>query len=444
MVSSIFLAILALGIIILVHEFGHFIAARLSGVKVEIFSIGFGPRVFGIKVKDVDYRVSLIPLGGYVKMYGDNPNDVNTQDPSSFYGAKPYKRAFIAFAGPFGNYFLALFISFLILMIGYKTVGYKPKVYVDNSISINYFALAGIRTGDLILKVGNEDVKTYQEFYYKLIYHMDENVEIIYQRGDQIFTNKVYIPKNFINLPEGIGIQEYLPPVVGKVEENKPAYLSGLKSNDIIISVNGKKVSTFNEVSREISLSDGKEVVLGIIRENKFYNIKVTPIYDERMKKYIIGIGFVVDKDFLVENLVKETNVLKAVYRAFIDTNNRILEIFGQISLLFSGKVDFQSSVAGPIRITYFLSNISNIYVFLLIAAFISLAIGIFNLFPIPGLDGWHIVISSVELIIGRKPSQRVITVIETIGFISILFLAVLIIFNDIFNIIFRDLKLFN
>jgi len=143
----------------------------------------------------------------------------------------------------------------------------------------------------------------------------------------------------------------------------------------------------------------------------------------------------------------KESDIISAFIKGFSFSNQKLVEVVDGMRLLFTGKIDFQSSVAGPVRIVYYMSNFIQSKValqnLLILVAVISMAIGIFNLIPFPGLDGWHIVISGVEAIMRKKPSTAIINIIETVGFITIILLSIFVVFNDIFNIIFRDLKLF-
>jgi len=444
---SITVALLFLSLIVLVHEFGHFIVAILSKVEVEIFSIGFGPRIWGFKSGNVDFRISAIPFGGYVKMKGDNPSDANVEDPASFYGAGPYKRALIALAGPLGNYLLAVVISSIILFTGYTIIGTQPKIYIEKSKGVNYFSLAGLQTGDVIKKIDGKEIKTYQKIEATLVYLMDQNVEIIFERNGKEMTNRVYIPKNFINIEGGLGISMFLPPIIGDVIKGSPAQEIGLKSNDVILKINDTKVSSFNQASEIIRENGKNEIKVTVIREGKNLTFSVKPKFDEKNQRFYIGIVPKIPEEMTVVMEEKESDIISAFIKGFSFSNQKLVEVVDGMRLLFTGKIDFQSSVAGPVRIVYYMSNFIQSKValqnLLILVAVISMAIGIFNLIPFPGLDGWHIVISGVEAIMRKKPSTAIINIIETVGFITIILLSIFVVFNDIFNIIFRDLKLF-
>lgn len=445
-VFSILIGILFLGLIVLVHEFGHFVVAKWRKIDVEVFSIGFGPRIWGKNINGVDFRVSAIPFGGYVKMKGDNPSDVNIEDKNTFYGTSPINRILTAFAGPFFNYLFALVTVTIIFFIGFKTVGLVPRIYIETSKGINYFSIAGMKSGDVIKKIDGEEVKSFQQIDLILIYKMDQNVDITFERDGQLQTTKVYIPKNYINNEGGLGISVALKPIVGNIVKGSPAEEVGLKEKDVIIKVNDKKIFFFNEVS-EMIRKDEKEVKLTILRDGNEIEVKVKPKFDQKNKIYYIGVTPYIPEEDTVINERKITNPILGFMESFNFVNDKLVGIIKGMQLLFSGKIDFQSSVAGPIRITYLLSNaIENqiaLQNLLIIVAVISMAIGIFNLIPFPGLDGWHIVISSVEGIINRKPSPMVIGVIETIGFIAIIILTVFVLFNDVFNLLVKDLKIF-
>lgn len=444
---SILVGILFLGVIVFVHELGHFLVAVWRKVDVEIFSIGMGPRIWGKNINGIDFRISAIPFGGYVKMKGDSPSDVNTTAENTFYGTKPTNRIIIAFAGPFFNYLFAVVLISAILFFGFKSVGFIPRVYVDTSKGINYFALAGIKSGDIIKKIDGKEIRTFQEIDATLVYKMDQNVEITIERDGQEITTKVYIPKNYINNEGGLGISFAVKPVIGNISKGSPAEKVGLKEGDVILQVNSRRIYYFNEIREVISESQGKEISVIVLRGNDKLTLKVQPQFDEKLKSYVIGISPKIQDDEIIIIERKESNPINAFIKGFEFANEKLLEVIKGMQLLFSGKIDFQSSVAGPIRITYFLSSaiqnqiaIQNI---LILVAIISMAIGIFNLIPFPGLDGWHIVLSSIEGITRKKPSPSVITVIETIGFVAIITLIVFVLFNDIFNLLVRDLKLF-
>ncbi len=195
-IVSILIGILFLGLIVLVHEFGHFLVAKWRRIDVEIFSIGFGPKIWGKNINGVDFRISAILFGGYVKMRGDNPNDINTEDNSTFYGTSPINRILTAFVGPFFNYLFALIVVTIIFYTGFKTVGLVPRIYIETSKGINYFSIAGMKSGDVIKKIDNQEIKSFQQIDSILIHKMDQNVDITFERDGQIQTTKVYIPKN--------------------------------------------------------------------------------------------------------------------------------------------------------------------------------------------------------------------------------------------------------
>lgn len=325
-------AVLVFSILIIVHELGHFTLAKLNGVKVEEFSLGMGPKLFSIKGKETEYLVKVLPIGGYVKMLGE---EEKSSDERSFSSKSPGRRLSIIAAGPIMNFLLAILI----------------------------FSIIGSMRGFLI-------------------------------------------------------------PVVSKVDENLPAYESGIKEGDKIISINNKKIKTWEEFSTEMYMSKGENISIGIERNNEIKAINVTPVKDEKENKFIVGI---------YATFLEKPGISKSLQYGFSQTNSIIKQVFGVLKTLFTGKAN-AADFGGPISIIRVSTKVAEagIMPLMTFAAFLSVQLAIFNIIPFPALDGGWIFLLLFEIITRKKIDDNKIGVINTIGFAILMAIMVVVIIKDI------------
>jgi len=245
MITTLLLGIISVGILIFVHEFGHFIAARAAGIKVEVFSIGWGKGFLSFKWKDTKIQMGWIPFGGYCKMAGDSPRDELTGNSNEYYSSSPFKRIMVALSGPFFNYIFAVLLFILVVMIGYEITTYSNKIVLVRDQTISFSGRspameAGLKDGDVILEIDGERVENWEDITQIIIRNPQKTLRIKILREGNIL-EKVVVPELEKESGRGlIGIYPWVEPVVGKVQPGKPADRAGLKQGDRILEVEEK------------------------------------------------------------------------------------------------------------------------------------------------------------------------------------------------------------
>jgi regulator of sigma E protease len=441
------LFIVVLGPLIFFHELGHFLAARFFGVGVEKFSLGFGPRILGKKIGRTDYRLSLIPLGGFIKMVGDEPDsDLPPEDlPFSFTHKHVAKRSLIVFAGPLFNAVLAFIIFWSILYF----VGISSIQSVIKNIDTNSPAeQAGLQIDDRIVSIDDQPVTSWRDI--NTIFDKNKGAPVKLQiiRQQDRFTVEI-VPKkaaytdvygdDISYFDFGIsGVAEPLA-IVGEVMEEMPAYKAGIRQGDRIISIDGRPIEFWKEMQKIVTGSDGKTLRFGVQRQNENLEIKIDPqlVKDRNLtgissKSFRIGIRppeLVPDEDkitielSLFDSLSQSLRIIGQVTNSFFDF----------IKNAFKGKVS-RELVGGPIRIAQMAQQSAQmglVELFSFVAA-ISLQLAILNLLPIPVLDGGHLLFYGIEAIKRGPLSIRARETAQQIGLFLLLLLMVFVLYNDI------------
>jgi regulator of sigma E protease len=419
--------VIALGILIFVHELGHFIAARLFGVRVETFSIGFGPKLFKFTCCDTEFAVSLIPLGGYVKMSGETPDEL-TQNFYDFYAKPPWQRIVIALAGPLMN----LILAFLFFVLSFSIGRYVPAYQFETAkVGATASSEISLKPGDVILSVDGRQVKNWKDFTSYVALNPDKDLTLKVKRNDEIVTVKVHTGTDDKN---GIGTLDVIPaikPIIGKVVKNSPAQKSGLQPGDIIFSVNGKEITSWKQVVDLIGNSQGKPVELLILRKNRKLRITVTPQFNKRFGRYTIGIIPKLDMVFV------KLPVLEAFKEGLKEFKSHTEIFFSYLSKLITGEASVKS-LGGPIMIAEVAgkaakTGISNFIYFM---GFISLQLGYFNLIPLPVLDGGLILMFIIEMIRRRPISLEFMEKFQQVGFAILALLMIIVFYNDIMRLV--------
>lgn len=425
--------IVVLGVLIFIHELGHFAVAKFGGVGVEKFSLGFGPRVIGVKYGETDYVLSLLPLGGYVKMVGESPGEeVSEEDRARSFTYKPvWLRAAIVAAGPLMNLVLAAILIPAIFMIGVDVPAFldKPAV-VGFVVKDKPGATAGIRKGDLIEAIDGARIKTWEDLLTQVTLNPGKPLTLAVKR-DSENVNITLTPDTQPDNGAGFaGIYPPVEPVIADVSSGYPAKDAGLASGDRIVSINGKEITHWAELEDIIHL-DGSKKTFVVSRGGALLTIDITPMYNTEMKLFLIGIS---RKESYV---VKKYGFIEGVEKGLTAG----VKMTGQLFVVIKGLVTGQYSLktlGGPIMIAKEAgraakSGVSDI---LSLVAFLSLQLGIINLFPIPVLDGGHILFFGIEAVKGSPLSDKFMTIAQQIGIALLVTLMVLVTYNDILRLI--------
>ena len=422
-----------IGILILVHEFGHFIVAKAFGVKVEVFSIGFGPPLIRKKWGETVYQIALLPLGGYVKMYGEEDTPEARQDPRSFYAKPPWQRILIAFAGPLFNFLFAILAFWVVYLSPQQVPKYifePPKVgYVEPKSPA---AEVGLKEGDLIVAVNGVKVHSWEQLDELLREDTGKEVTLTVKRDGKLIQLKVKLSYDL--LKKGLGILPYLPPVVGKVEKGSPAAQVGLKPGDRILEVNGVKVHSWWDLPQLIQQSGGKPIKLTVERNGKIFTLTVVPKavkLPNGKVRYILGISAPVEYKEIHHSPLEALKL--AIDRTWFLTVMTVKVLWG----LITGQVSVKT-LGGPLAIAGFAGEAAKLGIIPFIAAMgtLSVQLALFNLIPLPLLDGGLILLFLIEWITGRPIPNKVKEWWFKIGVVIIVSLMLFIISQDLIRVL--------
>jgi regulator of sigma E protease len=444
---NIIIGIIGLGMVVFFHESGHFMAAKLCGVKVLTFSIGWGKKLFSFKKGDTEYCISLLPLGGYCKMKGEEILDDDTvyEDNSDSLSTAPaWKKAIIYFAGPFMNLVFAI-VCFSIVWMGGTTTTSPPNRIVLASEYVQGsgpFAAdqAGLKTGDYITAVNGKNIEHFQDLREAIATKAQETLDVTVDRDGQIL-KLALTPKLDKSTGAGqVGIYPWIDPVVGKVKEGSSAFIAGLQSGDIIVSANGDKITQYMDFVKVLWSKPGK-LVLTVSRDGKEQRLIQVLDYNENG---LVDPGL----SFQMQTYHSPSlNVFQAVHKGVTESFKTLALTVRSLKLLFAG-VNLNQAVSGPIRITYMLGEITTqgfaegisegLAMFLNFVALINIALFFMNLLPIPALDGGQILLCFIEMIRGKKVQPKIAVRYQVIGFAFLITLMIFALFNDVIFLIKR------
>ncbi len=418
--------LIVLGIIVLVHELGHYIAARLMKIRVEVFSFGMGKRLFGRKIGDTDFRVSLIPIGGYVRMAGEEEYDSEHPSPDQFMAKNRAQKIFTLLNGPLMNLVLAL-----LLIIGVNMAGVEVNAYTLDKPVIGFVEKespaekAGLLPGDELLAINGRKIFNWKDVELTVGTNPKESLTLDFLRAGAPRSTELKVASRSQYEIGYAGFEPPLPAVIGQVASGYPAARGGLRPGDLITAVDGKPVANYFELADIIHASPGKPLQLTYRRAGRTLSLQLTP---ESVNKVGV-IGF---NPSIATRQVRY-GFPTAVANSFREAGRLIMLTFDAFRKMLLGKISVKQ-LSGPIDIARFSqqalkSGFSNFFMFI---AFISLNLGLVNLFPIPGLDGGHLLILTIEAIIRRDLNAKLKGVLIYAGFAFLIALMVFVVFNDI------------
>ena len=445
-IDTVLIFILTISIIVTFHEYGHYIAARLCGVKVLEFSVGFGNKLIGKKFgsDNTEYKICALPLGGYVKMLDEREGKVSDFEKSrAFNNQSLLKRFTIVFSGPLFNFILAIFFYFLIFSSGYD--GFKPIAGVVTPESIA--KEINMSSEDIIYTINDKKVNTWSDVTLQLVKLSSEEKDIIFEvlRDGELIKLGMIGHENILldqsNIIENLGILNFISKTlkIGFVEEGSPAYNSGLKREDKIISMNDYKVNNWYEIVNIVKKNPGNVLNLYILRNEKYKYLKVTPeLIKKNNKKFgRLGISpFIEDEEIKQNRVTVKYGFFESIKLSFIKTYDFTLLTLNFIFKLAKGEVSAKS-ISGPVGIAgYAADSFKSGYTsFLGLLAMLSISIGILNLLPIPMLDGGHLMYYLIEFIIRRPIPERIQLVCQQAGITFLILLSFFALYNDLLRI---------
>jgi len=427
--QNIFWFLVLIGVMILLHEFGHYWAARFFDVKVETFSFGFGPRLFGFKRGETDFRFAAILFGGYVKMAGEQPGDENAADPRGFLSKPRWQRLIIAFAGPAMNIILAVAILTGLFMVRYPKIPSTPSPEIGYVVPDSAAAKAGVQEGDRIIQIGDTPNPTWEDIAMKEVASAGHPLSVWVERNGE---RKHLTVMPVLDSRTGVGFagwDEQTEIEIASALPDKPAYQAGLRPGDIIVSVDGQPVRSTPKIHDIVSRTGGKPVAVVYSRGGKTSTVTVTPSLTnlDGSEKWMIGVSLQPKVDFvslpfpqaMVESVRQNAKSATLIYQF----------LRGIVERRMSPR-----SLEGPIRIAQLSGEAAREgpTAYFGLTSMVSLNLAIFNLLPIPILDGGVILLLLVEMFMRRDLSLRVKEAVFKLGFVFLMAVVAFVLYNDI------------
>ncbi len=440
---SIIYFVIGLGLLIFIHELGHFSIAKLCGIKVEQFSLGFGPRLIGFKKGETEYRIAALPFGGYVKMYGEEPEEgeesTAKNDPRSFAAQGVLRRIAVVLAGPTMNIVLAFVLLPLAFLIGSRVFEYRAQVpEVLGVVQESPAQKAGIQKGDRILAIDQIQTENWGQLLDYVRKHPNKSVtlQVFHSTQNLNETYQIKLDAKMGGLFGWLGIEPdgfLTPPVVHKVVPKTPAEEAGILPKDRITKMNGNPVNSIQELMDAINASQGNLIKIDLIRDGKEESISLKPIQDpdSDSKRWIVGIHWK-NPD------LKKTFVSRSLNESIQQGTSEVLwqakVTYQAIKQIFTFQNKAYKNVGGPVQI-FLVSTEAARYGFgnfLMLLSSLSLSLGIFNLLPIPVLDGGHLMFMLYEGIVRKPLSLRKRMMAQQVGISLLITLMVVVTIKDL------------
>jgi len=417
-----------IGVMILLHELGHYVVGRYFDVKIDAFSIGFGPRLFGFRRGETDFKVCLILFGGYVKFAGEQPGDDQASDPRALPSKPRWQRLCIAFAGPATNVLLAIALLTGLYMVQYPKIPMPPSPTVGYVVPDGAAAKAGVREGDKVVQIDGVTDPTWETIAVREITSAERPMDIWVERDGRrlnfsvtpVYDDKQHL--SFAGWTQSMAVQ-----VGGYCCNIEAAQKAGLKKGDTFVSVSGKPIRSSMRLLDVIGEAKGSPVDLAYLRDGREYHTTVTPVWDPGSKSWRIGAA-----------LESPVEIVKLPFReALTESVRQNIQSTKLIYQTLQGIIERRMSakgLSGPIGIAQLSGQAARegaaVYIGLMAA--VSLNLAIFNLLPIPILDGGVMLMLLIEMLLRRDLSLRIKEAIVRVGFVFLMMVVVFVLYNDI------------
>ncbi len=419
--------IIVLGVLIFVHEFGHFYFAKRAGVGVEKFSIGFGPRIFSFRRGETLYQVALIPLGGFVKMMGDNPDEPSTGSEKEYLSRPVRDRMPIVLAGPVVN----LIVAFLLMPVVYM-LGVQVPAFISQPPVVGYVtpetpaAAAGIQAGDHITAIDGKPMGTWEDLLASTLAEPNKRIEVAVERNGATERMPVELGQAD-NGAALFGVQPPAETVIAHVQPGSPAAEGGIVKGDRVVALNGEPVSHWVDMAERIQAHGAEPMQVGIERAGEVREITLTPRVGDESGRVVLGIQKAEELE------LQRYGFFESIGEGVSRMGQMTVQTFQILGKLVTGQLSMKA-LGGPIRIAQATSVAaeSGLADVLSLMAFLSLQLGILNLLPFPVLDGGHVLFMSIEAIRRRPLSRRALEISNQVGFVLLLVLMVFVTKNDI------------
>jgi regulator of sigma E protease len=430
-IREIFAAVLVLGVIIILHELGHFLVARYFKIRIETFSVGFGPRLIGFRRGDTDYRISAFPLGGYVKMAGDTPSETLTGEPHEFLSKPKWQRFLVASAGPIMNMILAV-----VLLTGLFMYGREVPEVLTTQATIGVVETgspafeAGVRKGDLVAELDGKQKPNWQDVENKIALNAGNSLALTLDRNGESISTTIIPVKKPPSDRGYVGMGPHVPVIV-KAVWGEPAKAAGLQPGDEVTVVNGIDLTTSAQsIQAIIQGIPEPNFPIMVNRHGETLMFQITPVLKNGLR--YIGMDLVPPPSVMIK-LGFSAAVSKSI-STNVEYGKTILQVIG---MLFKREASIKQ-LDGPIGIVRASGEALNEGFATLISlmALISLNLGLLNILPIPVLDGGVMLMLIVESLMGRDLSLRLKERIIQVSVVALLMLTVLVLYNDVIKII--------
>ncbi|MDR1986603.1 MAG: site-2 protease family protein [Treponema sp.] len=451
LIMKILIGLLGLGVVVFVHELGHFLAARWVGIEVEAFSIGWGNPILKKKIGSVEYRIGMFPLGGYCKMRGENEfqeayeqgQQLIAPVKGTYFGVSPWKRIIVSFAGPFFNLIFAVLALSVIWGLGFDVTTLENRIVLASSINPEerYPADEGdLKTGDRIIRINDRPIATYQDIQEIIAVNPKKDLSLTVDREGTLLSLKVRPQLDKQTGAGKMGVYFWADPVVASVNPGSPAAIGGIQKGDRILKINGTDIP-YTMALLPLIRTQPPVLSVEFEREGQLMDTELVLSYTEDGETDL-GIHYQMIR-FHTPRLAP----LGALRKGAEETWKTFVVSFRSFALLFRG-IDLTQAVSGPVRITYMVGDVAaagfgesvstGLRSMASFLSLISIALCVMNLLPLPILDGGMILLFIIEGIKRKPLPPRAIYVFQTIGVVLIVGLMAFAVFGDILYLVHR------